>query len=151
MGYTWVRGEQSASHNEEERPMTKAINKQATKKAAPAKAPKTEVEATETEAKEKPRMANQLSKAKERYQPCVTHRNTLSLNNGDSVAGVLAAAEPLAVVGAAELLCGFKSGELVEKYSKLNNGQKRMNAGNRIRSMHKKGEITTDQIAKALV
>ncbi len=103
------------------------------------------------ESKVKPTMTAQLQKHRGKYEACVSYTNRLSLNNGDEVATLLQGATPEAVVTAAEILCGFKTGELTEKYAHLNKGQKRMNAGNRIRSAVKKGTATTDQLVAALV
>ena len=62
---------------------------------------------------------------------------------------MLAGAEPLAVIWAAERLLGLESGELATKYAHLNPGQKRMNAGNRIRAAIKRGDATIDDLKKA--
>lgn len=106
--------------------------------------------ATDEEVKAKPTMSAQMRKHRESYQDTVSYNNRLSKNNGDEVAQLLAGATPAAVVAAAEQLCGFKDGELLAKYAHLNNGQRRMNAGNRIRSQVKKGEVTIDQLKGAL-
>ena len=61
-----------------------------------------------------------------------------SLNNGDTVALALRMLEPNRVVAVAEaVLPGIKKGELKKKYAKLNPGMQRMNAGNRIRAIHR--------------
>ncbi len=106
--------------------------------------------ADEPEAKVAPTMSAQMRKHRDKYQDTVSYNNRLSKNNGDKVAQLLAGATPEAVVAAAEQLCGFKEGELLAKYAHLNNGQRRMNSGNRIRSAVKKGTVTVDQVAKAL-
>ena len=75
----------------------------------------------------------------------------LSLNNGDSVAQMLAMLEPERVVSLAEkVLPKIKRGELKAKYAKLNRGMKRMNAGNRIRAAIKKGTITEAKVRDAI-
>ena len=77
--------------------------------------------------------------------------NGLSLNNGDNVALSLAMFDPDRVVAIAEsVLPGINKGELKKKYSKLNVGMRRMNAGNRIRAAIKKGTITVAQLKAAL-
>lgn len=95
------------------------------------------------------KMANTLNKYREKYEATVSHSGRLSLNNGDEVADLLAGLEPVAVITTAERLLGLESGELVAKYDRLNNGQKRMNAGNRIRSAIKRGDYTVDDLKKA--
>lgn len=41
---------------------------------------------------------------------------------------------------------GLESGELATKYENLYTGQRHMNAGNRIRSAFKRGNITADDL-----
>ncbi len=106
--------------------------------------------ADEPEVRVAPTMSAQMRKHRDKYQDTVSYNNRLSKNNGDEVAQLLAGATPEAVVAAAEQLCGFKEGELLAKYAHLNNGQRRMNSGNRIRSAVKRGTVTADQVARAL-
>ena len=102
------------------------------------------------EPKVKPTMAAQMRKHRDKYAPCVSYTNRLSLNNGDEVATLLQGSTPEAVMRAAEILCGFEEGELVAKYAHLNKGQQRMNAGNRIRGLVKKGKILPADLETAL-
>ena len=74
----------------------------------------------------------------------------LSINNGDDVASALRMFEPDRVVAIAEAALGFKKGELAKRYGKLNPGQRRMNAGNRIRAAIKRGDLTKTAFKKAL-
>lgn len=91
-------------------------------------------------------MSATLLKYRERYQPTVAYSGRPSLNNGDAVAEFLAGKAPDEVLKAAEQILGLESGELQERYAKLNPGQQRMNGGNRIRAALKRGDITTDEL-----
>lgn len=95
------------------------------------------------------KMASTLNRYRAGYTDTVSCSSRLSKNNGDDVAVMLAGAEPLAVIWAAERLLGLESGELATKYAHLNPGQKRMNAGNRIRAAIKRGDATIDDLKKA--
>ncbi|MGI9888038.1 hypothetical protein [Vibrio chagasii] len=68
---------------------------------------------------------------------------------GDDLQMFLKGFAPTDVIAMAESLGGFADGELFAKYEHLNNGQKRMNAGNRIRSLVKKGTKTLDDVQQA--
>lgn len=100
--------------------------------------------------KAKPTMSEQMRKHRTKYAACVSYTNRLSLNNGDEVATLLQGATPEAVMRAAEILGGFEEGELTNRYAKLNKGQQRMNAGNRIRGLVKKGKILPADLESAL-
>ncbi|WP_394144929.1 hypothetical protein [Vibrio atypicus] len=65
---------------------------------------------------------------------------------GDELQLFLKGFAPSDVIAIAEHLLGFSSGELSKRYEQLNNGQKRMNAGNRIRTLVKKKERTLDDV-----
>lgn len=62
-------------------------------------------------------------------------------NCGDGVAEALKGADLNALLDFAE-----NHGIDVAKYAHLNNGQKRMNVGNRIRAIVKKGDLTLEQL-----
>lgn len=113
------------------------------------KAGKYDEPAEEDEPKAKPTMAAQLRKHRAKYQTTSTN-DRLSLDNGDDVATLLRGATPEQVVAAAEVLLGLPTGELAAKYAKLNNGQRRMNAGNRIRGAIKRGDKTAAEAKAAL-
>jgi len=121
--------------------MTKKQTKTATAKAetTPADAPTR---------KEKRSMADTLRKHRGNYVHTDGYAG-LSINNGDDVATMLRMFDPDRVVRIAEQVLGLKKGELATRYAKLNNGQKRMNAGNRIRAAYKKKLITKSAITKA--
>ena len=96
-------------------------------------------------------MADTLRKARERYVKVKSAAGKNSMDNGDLVAKLLRDHGPAEVVALAERLLGLDCGELAEKYALLNPGQKRMNAGNRIRGAIKRGEITEDQCLEQLM
>ncbi len=98
--------------------------------------------------KEKRSMAATLKKHRSNYVHTDGYAG-LSINNGDDVAQMLRMFEPDRVVRIAEIVLSMKKGELAARYQKLNNGQRRMNAGNRIRAAYKKGLVTKTAITKA--
>ncbi len=104
-------------------------------------------DAPEGEDDEAPRtMSKTLAEHKPRYVPTTTHSGKKSLNNGDAIANILASAEPTEV---AMFVGGLLDLDLVEKYAGLNPGQVRMNSGNRLRGIVKRGDMTTDEVAEA--
>lgn len=105
--------------------------------------PETKALTWETDAKCK--MAATLSNYRHNYEPHLTPAGKKSLSNGDAIAKALAAATPEEVIRMAEDLLQLSAGSLLVKYQNLNAGQQRMNAGNRIRSAFKRGEITVDE------
>lgn len=62
-------------------------------------------------------------------------------NCGDPVAEALKGADLAALTAFANSV-----GVDTDKYAALNNGQRRMNVGNRLRHLIKKGEVTIDQL-----
>lgn len=68
---------------------------------------------------------------------------------GDELQIFLKGFAPSDVISIAEHLLDLPQGELLKRYSHLNNGQKRMNAGNRIRSLVKKELKTMEDIRAA--
>jgi hypothetical protein len=98
---------------------------------------------------EKRSMSATLRKHRDKYVHTDGY-NGLSINCGDDVATMLRMFEPDRVIAIAEaVLPGVKTGELAARYARLNNGQKRMNAGNRIRAALKRGAITKTAIRNA--
>jgi len=88
-----------------------------------------------------------LRKYRDGYADTTSHSGHKSKNNGDDVAIALAGLAAADVMTIADQLLGWDAGTLATKYEKLNEGQKRMNSGNRIRNGFKKGIWTIDQIA----
>lgn len=83
------------------------------------------------------RMAEALRKARSRYQK--THRpmGGASADCGDQIAKELREYEPDEVARLADAVLGVAAGTHFAKYGHLNNGQIRMNSGNRIRAYYK--------------
>ena len=54
------------------------------------------------------------------------------------------------MVRVAEVALGFPKGELAKRYESLNRGQRRMNAGNRIRAAVKREALTEAEIKAAI-
>jgi len=96
------------------------------------------------------KMADTLRKARERYVKVKSAAGKDSMDNGDLVAKLLRERTPSDVVAAAEKLLGLECGELAAKYELLNPGQKRMNAGNRIRGAISRGDITEEECVEML-
>lgn len=96
------------------------------------------------------KMASTLNKYRTGYEDTASHSGRLSKHNGDDVAAALAGAAPEAVIAAAELLLSLEVGELAAKYAHLNPGQRRMNAGNRIRAAVKRGDLDAVAVTKAM-
>lgn len=104
----------------------------------------------EEEAKVPKTMAKTLAAARKTYEPTVSYAGRPSADNGDDLATMLRGLSPTEVIGLAERILALPAGELAAKYEKLNPGQQRMNAGNRIRGAVKRKDLTTDQVRQAL-
>lgn len=87
-------------------------------------------------------MSETLLRYRTTYQPSICYSGRKSLNNGDAIADFLSGLAPDEVLSQAERILGLDTGFLTEKYQNLNEGQKRMNGGNRLRSALKRGDIT---------
>lgn len=109
-----------------------------------------DVELDEEDEGQHTKMGKTLAKYRKNYKPMVAASGRKSLSNGDELASVLEYKDHDQVVALAEVVLGLRTGELMEKYQHLNNGSKRMNAGNRIRGALKRGDITIEDIKKAL-
>ena len=92
-------------------------------------------------------MANHLAKYRTRYLKTKSAAGKASMNNGDEVAQALLGLDHIAVALLADELVPLKGTEChLEKYGHLNNGQIRMNSGNKIRGAAKRGEVTATEI-----
>lgn len=101
----------------------------------------------EVEQKEAKRTINeQLKRYRSQYEPHANRDSGISLDNGDDVATLLRAFAPDRVVQIASVLLDE---DLNKRYGKLNAGQRRMNAGNRIRNAIKRGDVTMKDLKKA--
>lgn len=92
-------------------------------------------------------MSEILSKYRERYVVSIAPSGRKSLSTGDELAQLLEMLTGKRVCLIAEQ--ALKIDGLWEKYQNLNNGQQRMNAGNRIRAALKRGEISIEDVAAA--
>jgi hypothetical protein len=84
------------------------------------------------------RMAQALKGARVNYRVTVTASGGRSADCGDGIARGLQGFTGREVADLADLVCGQPTGTHFRKYSHLNNGQIRMNSGNKIRGQYKK-------------
>jgi hypothetical protein len=98
------------------------------------------------------RMAEALRKARARYVKARRPSGAATAHNGDTIAKELLDYEPLEVAEIADRCLKLPKGTHAARYANLNNGQIRMNSGNRIRGAWKKAERDgdTDTIAHIL-
>lgn len=89
------------------------------------------------------RMAEALRKARAHYEKTRRPEGTASADCGDQIAKELRDYEPQDVANMADRVLQVPAGTHFAKYQNLNNGQIRMNSGNRIRGYWKK--INDDQ------
>ena len=122
---------------------TRAKNK-AAKEAAAKKA-----EAT-VDAVENARMAGTLAKYRVKYEPSICAGGRKSLNNGDDLAHLLAGLTPERVCRLADAALDLGEGFCEIRYAKLNRGQQRMNAGNRLRAAVKREVLDVETIKATL-
>ena len=94
----------------------------------------TEGDPEEAEATVAAKMAEALKKAREHYVKCKRPNGAATAHNGDGIAKALRDYEPLEVAALADKCLGEPVGTHEAKYGHLNNGQIRMNSGNRIRA-----------------
>ena len=94
-------------------------------------------------------MADTLNRYRSTYEDTAAYSGRLSKNNGDKLAKFLGGKSPDEVIRIAEIALKFDTGFLLAKYDNLNQGQRRMNAGNRIRAAIKREELTYDEVFAA--
>ena len=99
--------------------------------------PDAELDGDGEEEKAEHPMAAALRKARVRYVKTKRPEGSASADCGDMLAKTLRDLEPLEVAAMADKVLGEASGTHAAKYSHLNNGQIRMNSGNRIRAFLK--------------
>ena len=87
------------------------------------------------------KMARTLAKARVRYVKSKTASGKATMNNGDQIALALQPFDHVQVAMTADLILGEEIGHHMNRYGHLNNGQIRMNSGNRIRGAVKRGDI----------
>jgi hypothetical protein len=102
-------------------------------------------------------MAGQLAKYRVHYVKSTAASGNASMHTGDDIATKLSGLDHTQVCQLADKLLGLHPGTKknpgekphIKQYDRLNNGQKRMNAGNRIRAAFKNGdENVTEWAAK---
>jgi hypothetical protein len=86
------------------------------------------------------KMAEALRKARVHYVKDRRPSGAATAHNGDVIARELRDYEPKEVCGLCDRCFDLPKGSTFAKYEHLNNGQQRMNAGNRIRSAYAKGD-----------
>lgn len=86
------------------------------------------------------RMSDHIGKYRDRYQQAVSPTNGRSMNNGDPLAIYLEGKTWQEVCRIADEALGEEAGFHATKYERLNVGQRRMNAGNRLRAAIKRGD-----------
>lgn len=92
-------------------------------------------------------MSKALRKAREHYEKTKRPDGTRSADNGDAIAKELRDLEPWEVADLADKVLGVPKGTHFAKYQHLNNGQIRMNSGNRIRQAWKLANEEGDEAA----
>lgn len=96
------------------------------------------------------KMASTLVKYRPIYVKSTSANGNSSLHNGDEVAELLSHLSPDETCAVADHLFGEFPGTHYEKYARLNLGSRRMNAGNRIRALIKRGEKTIADLEAAI-
>ena len=99
---------------------------------------------------EKPTMSQTLRKYRVGYEKAVSYSKGATLDNGDALATAMRGLTPAQACELADLATGSEVGTHLARYASLNVGQQRMNSGNRVRSLIKKGELAVEA-ALALV
>ena len=92
-------------------------------------------------------MSKALRKAREHYEKTKRPDGTRSADNGDAIAKELRDYEPQEVAELADKVLKAPKGTHFAKYQHLNNGQIRMNSGNRIRAEWKRANEEGDEAA----
>ena len=102
-------------------------------------------EGDDEEGEAESKMAKQIKKYREGYNHATDYSGRATLNTGDELADLLTALDPEQVMLLAMNVI-FECPDLISKYANLNNGSKRMNAGNRIRAAIKNGDLKLSEI-----
>lgn len=87
-------------------------------------------------------MSQHIALYRARYQMAISATGNKSLNNGDAMAEFLEGKTGKEVCDLADVYTPNKDGQPhFERYARLNEGQKRMNSGNKLRAAYKAGKI----------
>lgn len=97
------------------------------------------------------KMAKALRDARVHYTKALRPDGTPTAHSNDLIARVLLESEPLEVCSFADTICEEPIGFHAARYASLNNGQKRMNSGNKIRSHWRKAVELGDKTTMALI
>lgn len=97
------------------------------------------------------KMAEALRKARTHYVKALRPDGTNTAHCGDLIAKVLLESEPLEVCSFADTICEEHDGYHATRYASLNNGQKRMNSGNKIRAHWRKAVEANDTVQQAMI
>jgi hypothetical protein len=95
-------------------------------------------------------MSLTLLKYRGGYVKAVSYTSGPTLDNGDAVAQALRGHSPEQVCAIADAIFGEPIGTHFERWIHLNIGQRRMNAGNRLRAAAKKDESILESIQKLI-
>ena len=95
-------------------------------------------------------MAKTLANYRERYVVSISASGRKSKACGDEVSQLLEGLSHLQVAQVADCVMGESTGFHYAKYEHLNNGQIRMNSGNRVRAAIKRGDATTEDLEAIL-
>lgn len=96
------------------------------------------------------KMSETLRKYREVYVPTTSYNGNASLDNGDEVAALLRGLSPDETCAVADALFEVAPGHHWERWQSLNAGSRRMNAGNRIRALVRRGEKTVADLEAAI-
>lgn len=94
------------------------------------------------------RMAQTLARYRARYPKAVKPNGKSTQDLNDQIAQLLRPLDPVEVCNIADRIFNVPTGTHALKYAHLNNGQQRMNSGNRIRAAFKKAD--TDEQSRIL-
>lgn len=94
------------------------------------------------------KMKATLERHRTGYEKTVAHSGSASLDNGDKVAKALRGLHPVEAMVLANMVVVPLDPEFdaFAKYGHLNNGQQRMNSGNKIRGAVKREETTNEEV-----
>jgi hypothetical protein len=91
-----------------------------------------------------------LNEYRKGYEDSKTPNGRASKRCGDELSVLLTGMDGDEAIKLAEKLLALEEGLLMEKYESLNEGQRRMNAGNRIRGSLKREDITIKDVKAAI-
>lgn len=96
-------------------------------------------------------MSAQLKSAKVDYVKTARPQGTASADNGDRIARALRPLQPNEVAALADKVCETETGYHLNRYQERNQGQVRMNSGNRIRNAYRNATSRGDMAELARI